>query len=95
MNTYIAKIPSRSVGAVKALPFVSFVGDYHPAYKISPRIGLERIPETEVVEAATGKMKPWAFEVTLHDGADLNQALAGLHSLGIFPRAAISSRTSH
>ena len=87
INTYIAKIPSRSVGAVKALPFVTFVGDYHPAYKISPRIGLEEIPENEVVEAATGKMKPWVFEVTLQTGADLKQALEGFHSLGIFPEA--------
>jgi hypothetical protein len=85
VNTYIAKIPSGSIAAVKTLPFVTFVGDYHPAYKISPRIGLERIPETEVLDATTGKMKPWLFQVTLHDGADLNQALDGFHSLGIFP----------
>ena len=85
INTYIAKIPSRSVAAVRALPFVTFVGDYHPAYKISPRIGLEEIPENEAVDAASGKMKPWVFEVVLHKGADLNQALDGFRQMGIYP----------
>jgi hypothetical protein len=87
INTYLAKIPSRSIAAVRALPFVTYVGDYHPAYKISPRIGLEAIPQDEVVDGVTGKMKPWTFVVTLHDGADLDQAIAGLHSIGVFPES--------
>jgi hypothetical protein len=87
INTYIAKIPSSSVHAVRSLPFVTFVGDYHPAYKISPRIGLEEIPQNEAVDASTGKMKPWLFEVMLHTGADLEQALAQFHSMGIFPES--------
>ena len=85
INTYFAKIPSSSLAAVKSLPFVSYVGDYHPAYKISPRIGLESIPVTETIDAATGKARPWLFEVTLHDGAELKTALDHLATIGIFP----------
>jgi hypothetical protein len=44
INTYIAKIPSSAVAAIRALPFVTFVGDYQPAYKLSPRIGVSRSP---------------------------------------------------
>ncbi len=86
INTYIAEIPSGAVSAVKALPFVTFVGDYHPAYKISPRIGLERIPVDEVYDPATGAMRPWAFELTLHKGANVQQVLDSLGRLGVFPR---------
>ena len=58
INTYIARIPSGSLSSVKRLPFVSFVGDYHPAYKIGPRIGLESIPWGEAFDAASGQSKP-------------------------------------
>ena len=54
INTYFAKIPSASLPAVTSLPFVTYVGDYHPAYKISPRIGLESIPANEVADEVTG-----------------------------------------
>ena len=84
VNTYFAKIPSISLKAVKSLPFVTYLGDYHPAYKISPRIGLESIPVTETIDAA-GRAKPWLFEVTLHKGADLQAALDNFAKIGIFP----------
>jgi len=87
INTYIAKIPSASYAAVKALPFVSFVGDYQPAYKISPRIGLEEIPVGEATDAVTGQAKPWVFEVVLHNGVYLNDVLNELGRLRIFPEA--------
>jgi hypothetical protein len=86
INTYIARIASRDAAAVKALPFVTFVGDYQPAYKISPRIGLEQIPVDEAYDPATGAMKPWVFEVVLHKGASLQEVLDGLGLLGIFPK---------
>lgn len=85
INTYIAKIPSASYAAVRALPFVSFVGDYEPAYKISPRIGLEDIPVDEAIDAVTGQPNPWAFEITLHNGVYLNDVLNDLARLQIFP----------
>ena len=87
INTYIAKIPSSSLAAVKSLPFVSFVGDYQPAYKISPRIGLEEIPASETIDIATGQPKPWVFELVLHNGAYVNDVLDQLGRLRIFPRA--------
>ena len=86
VNTYVAKIPSSAYASVKALPFVSFVGDYHPAYKISPRIGLEEIPESEAADAITGQPNPWLFEVTLHNGAYVNDVMRELARLGIFPQ---------
>ena len=86
VNTYVAKIPSSAYASVKALPFVTFVGDYQPAYKISPRIGLEEIPVSEAVDAATGQPKPWAFEVVLHKGVYLNDVLNDLARLQIFPK---------
>ncbi|MBZ5641116.1 MAG: hypothetical protein LAO51_20445, partial [Acidobacteriia bacterium] len=85
-NTYVAKIPTGAYAAVKALPFVTFVGDFHPAYKISPRIGLEQIPVDEVYDSVTGAMRPWAFELTLHKGADVQEVLSGLGLLGIYPQ---------
>ncbi len=87
INTYIAKIPSASYAAVGALPFVTFVGDYHPAYKISPRIGLEEIPIDEAIDPVTGLSIPWLFEVTLHRGADVDDVLHDLATLGLFPRS--------
>ena len=85
VNTYIAKIPASSYAAVKALSFVSFVGDYEPAYKISPRIGLEDIPVDEAFDAVTGEAKPWAFEIVLHRGVYVNDVLSELGRLNIFP----------
>jgi hypothetical protein len=85
INTYIARIASQDVAAVKGLPFVTFVGDYQPAYKISPRIGLEQIPLDEAFDPATGAPKSWTFEVVLHKGANLDEVLDGLGLLGIFP----------
>jgi hypothetical protein len=85
VNTYIAKIPSSAYAAVKALPFVTFVGDYQPAFKISPRIGFEEIPVGEAVDPVTGDAKPWVFEVTLHKGVYVNDVLNALALLQIFP----------
>ncbi len=84
VNTYVAKIPAPDLGRVKSLSFVSSVGDYHPAYKISPRIGLEEIPESEAVDEA-GLPKPWVFEVTLHKGVYVNDVLNALAALRVFP----------
>jgi hypothetical protein len=86
VNTYIAKIPSSSYAAVKALPFVSFVGDYEPAFKISPRIGMEEIPLDEAIDSATGLEKPWVFDVVLHTGVYVNDVLDELARLGISVR---------
>jgi len=86
VNTYVAKIPSSSFAAVKRLPFVTFVGDYHPAYKISPRIGLEDIPAAEAADPVTGQANPWTFEVILHKGADVNEVLGELAKLQVFPK---------
>ncbi|HEX4824763.1 MAG TPA: hypothetical protein VFV19_10635 [Candidatus Polarisedimenticolaceae bacterium] len=83
VNTYIAKIPGGSVEAVRSLPFVTFVGDYQPAYKISPRIGMEDIPVDQTVDQATGAAKPWILEVVLHKGASLADVVTGLESVGI------------
>ena len=85
INTYIARIPSSAMEAVKALPFVTFVGDYHPAFKINPRIGLEEIPTEVVYDPDTGAVLPWLFEVTLHQGANLQEVMDALGVLGIFP----------
>jgi hypothetical protein len=87
VNTYIVKISAADYAAVKALPFVAFVGDYQPAYKISPRIGLEEIPADEATDAVTGHAKPWVFEIVLHNGVDLNDVLNELAHLRIFPEA--------
>ncbi len=84
INTYIAKIPSSDFAAVKALPFVTFVGDYQPAYKISPRIGLEEVPVSEALDAS-GHEKPWALELQLHKGVYLQDVLSALARIGIFP----------
>jgi hypothetical protein len=86
VNSYIAKIPSASYAAVKALPFVTFVGDYEPIYKISPRIGLEEIPVNEAYDATTGAALPWVFEVVLHKGVYVNDVLDRLAQLQIFPQ---------
>jgi hypothetical protein len=56
VNTYIAMIPSGSLAAVRSLSFVTYIGDYHPAYKISPRIGLERIPQAVAIDSVTGQI---------------------------------------
>ncbi len=85
INTYVAKIPTGSVAAVKALPFVTYVGDYQPAYKISPRIGLDDIPLDEAVDTVTGEPKPWLFEVVLHKGVYVTDVLNDMARLGIFP----------
>jgi hypothetical protein len=85
INTYVAKIPAGAIDAVSALPFVSYVGDYHPAYKISPRIGLEDIPSDQVFDPETGAVLPWMFELTVHKGASLQEVLDGLGLLGISP----------
>ncbi|NMB98754.1 MAG: hypothetical protein GYA35_00565, partial [Thermoanaerobaculaceae bacterium] len=83
VNTYIAKIPSEKVGEVKSLPFVSYLGDYHPAYKISPEIGLKKVPATELYDES-GNPKPWKFDLTLHQGADVKNVLENLSQMGIF-----------
>jgi hypothetical protein len=83
VNTYVAKIPSSSFAAVRALPFVTFVGDYHPAYKISPRIGMEDIPVADAIDARDGQAKPWVLEVQLHKGADVMEVVRELDRLGI------------
>ena len=88
INTYIAKIPSSSVASVRALPFVTYVGDYQPAYKVSPRIGLTEIPIDEAFDPATGDAKPWVFEVVLHKGAYVLEVLNDLARIGIFPTEA-------
>jgi len=85
VNTYVAKIPSSAFAAVKRLAFVSFVGDYQPAYKISPRIGMEDIPVSVAVDSVTGRANPWTFEVVLHKGADVFEVLSDLARLGIYP----------
>ena len=87
VNTYIARIPAGSVNAVKALPFVTYVGNYEPAYKISPRLGMEDIPVDEAIDAASGNQRPWLLQLTLHKGANLDEAIAALDSLGIVPEA--------
>ena len=87
VNTYIAKIPSSAYGAVKALPFVTAVLDYQPAFKISPQIGLTPVPPDEITDEATGAAKPWVFELMLHVGADIQEVLAALGQLSIYPDA--------
>ncbi len=87
VNTYIAKIRSNDYAAVKALPFVTYVGEYQPAFKISPRIGMEDIPIGETVDAGTGQPKPWVFEVVLHKGAYVNDVLNELARIRVFPEA--------
>ncbi len=94
INTYIAQIPTTAYEAVRGLPFVTYVGDYHPAYKISPRIGLEEIPADEAVDAATGQGKPWVFEVVLHKGADLQEVLDALMALGPETEEIVSNEAS-
>jgi len=81
INTYITKIGAGELAAVRALPFVTYVGDYHPAYKISPRIGLELMPPDEVTA------KDWALEVTVHEGASVDAVVASLAAQGIFVEA--------
>jgi len=83
INTYIAKIPSEKVGEVKSLPFVTYLGDYHPAYKISPEIGLKKVPATELYDAS-GNLRPWRFDIVLHQGADLKEVIDALSERGIF-----------
>ncbi len=78
VNTYIAAIPSDRVGEVRNLPFVTYCGDYQPLYKINPGIGTIPVP-AEILPEAT-----WRFEVSLHDGADVEEVLAALSSRGIF-----------
>src|SRR5262249_1452732 len=85
-NTYVAKIPTSAYAAVRALPFVTFIGDYHPAYKISPNLGRAYLPSDEVYDWDTHRMKPWVLEVTLHKGADPQAAFDGLANLGLYPR---------
>jgi hypothetical protein len=85
INTYVAKIPATAYAAVKALPFVTFIGDYEPAYKISPRIGFEEIPVAEATDPSTGEPRPWVLEVTLHNGAYVQDVLNDLARLQIFP----------
>ena len=85
VNTYVARIPGSALSAVQSLPIVSWVGDYEPAYKISPRIGLEWVPQREAIDAATGHEQPWLFEITLHRGAPSNEVLDRLAGLSIFP----------
>src|SRR5262245_14405464 len=83
VNTYIAKIPSSAYAAVKALPFVTFVGDYEPAFKISPRIGYEDIPVAEATDPITGEARPWELEVTLHKGVSAYDVIDELARLQI------------
>ena len=87
VNTYIAKISAGSVAAVRSLPFVTYVGDYEPAYKLSPRLGLEDIPVDLAIDPATGHELPWVLALTLHKGASLEDAVAGFDRLGILPEA--------
>ena len=84
INTYVARIPSSAYNQVKALPFVSAILDYQPAFKISPRIGLELIPPDEVYDLA-GNEKPWILEVQLQKGADIQNVLNDLGLLSIHP----------
>jgi hypothetical protein len=85
VNTYIAELPEAAVATVRALPFVTFVGAYEPAFKISPRIGLEKIPVHEAYDQDTGREKPWALEVVLHKGATTREVLDELADLSLFP----------
>ncbi|HEX4826061.1 MAG TPA: hypothetical protein VFV19_17315 [Candidatus Polarisedimenticolaceae bacterium] len=85
VNTYIAKIPTASVEAVRALPFVTYVGDYQPAYKISPLLGLQDVPVSEAYDQATGRELPWVLEIVLHKGATPEDVLSGLARLSLFP----------
>ena len=93
VNAYVARIPSSAYGAVMSLPFVTYVGDYHPAYKISPRIGLTRVPQSEITDYSTGLPRPWLFELRLHAGADINAVVNGLNQLGILvlPKDVVTS----
>jgi hypothetical protein len=86
VNTYIAKINSSDLEAVKRLPFVTYVGDYQPAYKINPKIGLEQIPVDMAIDAATGAEMPWLLEVVLHKGATVNEVLGQFAGLSMFPQ---------
>ena len=44
INTYIARIEPLALVAVRALPFVTFVGDYQPAYRSARASGSRRSP---------------------------------------------------
>ena len=83
INTYIAMVPSEKVGQVKNLSFVNYFGDYEPAYKISPEIGLKTVPATELYDES-GNLKPWRFDIILHQGADVKSVIDQLGTLGIF-----------
>jgi len=83
INTYIAMVPSEKVGQVKSLPFITYFGDYEPAYKISPEIGLKKVPATELYDES-GNLKPWRFDLILHQGADVKNLLDELSQRGYF-----------
>ncbi len=87
VNTYIAKIPSEALGRVRALSCVTAVLDYQPAFKLGPRIGLEAIPESVALDPGTGRLRPWAFQLVLHKGADVEETLRRLAAAGVFASA--------
>jgi len=84
INTYIAFVPSYALSSIKNLPYVKWVGDYHPAYKISPRIGTFYVPP-DVAFDVNGNPLPYKLELHLHKAAEVKDVLFDLGTLGIFP----------
>ncbi len=69
-SAFVVRMTEEAKGAVQALPFVRWVGAYHPAYKLSPQR-----------EMSEGSGERRLF-VLLFPDADLAAARAGLGSLG-------------
>ena len=83
VNTYVAKIPSSAIRRrSRRCLSSSFVGDYQPAYKISPRIGLEEIPVER--NGGRGERPAQAVDVRGHScttGSIVNDVLNDLARL--------------
>ena len=72
-NTFIVRTPASQVELLKELPFIGYVGFYHPAYKISPRINMD-------------PWQPWQSDlslvVTLHEGENGLRAAEKIDAVG-------------
>jgi hypothetical protein len=68
--TFVVRLPAERLAAVQALPFVRWIGPYHPAYKISPQ------------EAMSKTSGPGTLVVLLYPDAGLSAARIGLEALG-------------
>jgi subtilisin family serine protease len=69
-HAYLVRMPAEARAAVAALPYVRWVGDYHPAYKLSGALELTTAEATQTVV------------VLLFPDADMAAARAAVQSLG-------------